>query len=173
MLLKMIGGIMVIISCSMIGFLMAGSYCQRPRVLRNLETALSMLETEINYGHSPLPEALESISKKCEKEVSSLFLKTAKIMRLREGLTADEAWEKTLKEFSCSSFLSNSDIEILVSFGRYLGSTDREDQIKNIKLTLTNLKQQEKIALEEKQKNEKLWKYLGVLSGIMVFLLLY
>jgi stage III sporulation protein AB len=173
MLLKVIGGIMVITSCSMIGFIMAGSYCQRPRVLRNLETALSMLETEINYGHSPLPEALENISNKCEKEVSGLFLNTSKNMKLKEGITADEAWEKALKEFSISSSLSNSDMEILISFGRYLGSTDIEDQIKNIKLVLANLKWQGEIALEEKQKNEKLWKYLGVLSGLMVFLLLY
>ena len=94
-------------------------------------------------------------------------------MKSKNGITADEAWENSLDKFLSSSYLINSDIEILMSFGRYLGSTDRADQIKNIKLTLTNLKQQEKIALDERQKNEKLWKYLGVLSGIMVFLLLF
>jgi stage III sporulation protein AB len=60
-----------------------------------------------------------------------------------------------------------------MAFGKYLGSTDKQDQIKNIKLALNNLRQQEVTSIEEKQKNEKLWKYLGVLSGLMIFLLLY
>ena len=78
-----------------------------------------------------------------------------------------------LKDFSMNTALKQVDIEILSAFGKYLGSTDRDDQIKKIELAIAGLKQQETIALEEKIKNEKLWKYLGVLSGIMFFLLLY
>ena len=91
----------------------------------------------------------------------------------REGLTTDEVWEKALKDFYNSSYITEIDNEILMAFGKYLGSTDKKDQIKNIRLTLTNLRQQEILSIEEKQKNEKLWKYLGVLSGLMIFLLLY
>lgn len=173
MLFKLAGGLMVIISCSMIGFLMAGYYQTRPKILRNLQTAISMLETEINYGHSPLPEALRNIAQKSDKEVSKLFLNAMKYISERSGLTASEAWEKALADFSPDSSLITVDIEILTNFGKYLGVTDIQDQIKNIKLTLTQLRQQEVYAMEEKQKNEKMWKYLGVLSGIMVFLLLY
>lgn len=173
MLLKLLGGALVIISCSMIGFLMAGAYQVRPEILRNLQAALSMLETEISYSHSPLPDALKNIAKRCDREISGLFLKTMKYISTRSGLTACEAWEKALEDFNMNSYLKPADLEILSAFGKYLGSTDTDDQIKNIKLTLANLKQQELIAIEERQKNEKLWKYLGVLSGIMVFLLLY
>jgi len=173
MLFKLVGGAMVLISCSMIGFLMAGYYRTRPQVLRNIQTAISMLETEINYGHSPLPEALENVAKKCEKQVSELFANTMKYISERSGLTAGEAWEKALIDFSADSNLTSVDMEILSAFGKYLGASDIQDQIKNIRLTLTHLRQQEACALEERQKNEKMWKYLGVLSGIMVFLLLY
>ena len=173
MWIKLIGGVMVIISCSMIGFLVAETYKYRPKTLRNLQVALSMLETEINYGHSPLPKAFRSIGNKCEKDVAELFFMTAKNVSSREGFTAGEAWEKALKDFYNSSHITETDYEILMAFGKYLGSTDKEDQIKNIKLTLTNLKQQEMVSIEEKQRNEKMWKYLGVLSGLMIFLLLY
>lgn len=173
MWLKLMGGVMVVVSCSMIGFIIAGNYKYRPKALRNLQVALSMLETEINYGHSPLPEALRSISKKCEKDVAELFIMTAKYLSSREGLTAGEAWEKSLKDFYNNSYITDNDYEILMAFGKYLGSTDKQDQIKNIKLALNNLRQQEVTSIEEKQKNEKLWKYLGVLSGLMIFLLLY
>lgn len=173
MWLKLLGGVMVITSCSMIGFTVAGNFKYRPNALRNLQVALSMLETEINYGHSPLPEALRNISKKCEKDVAELFLMTAKNISSRNGLTAGEAWEKSLKDFYNNSYITDNDYEILMAFGKYLGSTDKQDQIKNIRLALTNLRQQEIASIQEKQKNEKLWKYLGVLSGIMTFLLLY
>lgn len=170
---KLAGGFMVVISCSMIGFIMAGYYQKRPRILRSLQASISMLETEINYGHSPLPEALRNVANKSEKEVSSLFSDTMKYISERSGFTAAEAWEKALKGFIVESSLNTVDIEILSNFGKYLGSTDIQGQIKYIKLTLNQLKQQEGMAIEEKNKNEKMWKYLGVLSGIMVFLLLY
>ena len=171
-MLKLIGGMLVLVSSSMIGFLVAGSYQHRPKILRNLQTSISMLETEINYGHSPLMEALKSIETKSDKEIRVLFFKTRKYLSARQGFTASEAWEKALAEFYNMSYISENDLEILTAFGKYLGTTDRQDQIKNIRLTLTNLRQQEMLALDEKQKNEKLWKYLGVLSGLMVFLLL-
>lgn len=172
-MIKLIGGVLVLISSSMIGFLVANSYQHRPKVLRNLQVAISMLETEISYSNSPLVEALKNVGRKSDKDISEFFLKTAKNLSSREGLTAGEAWEKALREFHSNSCIMESDLEILMAFGRYLGSTDRNDQIKNIRLALANLRQQEILAIEEKQKNEKLWKYLGVLSGLMVFLLLY
>lgn len=173
MWLKLIGGTMVIISSSMIGFIIAGNFKNRPNTLRNLQVALSMLESEINYGHSPLPQALISISKKCDKDVARLFDSTAKNLTSRKGLTASEAWEKSLEEFFTNSYITETDYEILMAFGKYLGSTDKQDQIKNIRLALNNLRQQEINSIHEKQKNEKMWKYLGVLSGIMIFLLLF
>ncbi|HHY03859.1 MAG TPA: stage III sporulation protein AB [Thermoanaerobacterales bacterium] len=173
MFLKLIGGAMVILSCSMIGFIIAASYKQRPDTLRNLQAALSMMESEINYGQTPMPEALSRVAKNCEGEVSELFRKTKTHITSHSGFTPSEGWEMALKDFSMNTALKQVDIEILSAFGKYLGSTDRDDQIKKIELAIAGLKQQETIALEEKIKNEKLWKYLGVLSGIMFFLLLY
>ena len=173
MWLKLVGGIMVILSSSMIGFIVASNYKKRPATLRNLQVALSMLESEINYGHLPLPQAFKSISRKCDKDVAELFASVAQHLSSRSGLTASEAWEKSLKEFFLNSYIAENDYEILIAFGKYLGSTDKQDQIKNIRLTLNNLKQQEISSIQEREKNEKMWKYLGVLSGIMIFLLLY
>ncbi len=173
MWLKMIGGTTVVISCSIIGFIIADNFKYRPKTLRDLQVALSMLETEINYGHSTLPEALRSISRKCEKDVAELFVLATNNLAVRNGFTACEAWEKALNKFYNNSYITKNDYEILIAFGKYLGFTDKKDQIKNIRLTIDNLKQQEIMALEEKQKNEKLWKYLGILSGLMIFLLLY
>lgn len=173
MWMKMVGGIMVVVSCSMIGFLIANMFRYRPKILRNLQVAMSMLEAEISYGYSPLPDALKRIGRKCEKGVAELFIKAAKNISSREGLTASEAWERSLKDFYNNSYITNNDYEILMAFGKYLGSTDKEDQIRNLRLAQNLLRQQETASIDEKQKNEKLWKYLGILSGLMIFLLLF
>jgi len=170
---KLLGGVLVIISCSAIGFYVASSYHYRVKMLKNLQIALAMLETEINYSLSPLPEALKSTAKKIEKEASQLFVKTASYLSSEEGYTAGEAWEMALSHLSQNTCLRDNDLEILSAFGQYLGVTDRNDQIKNIKMTMELLKQQEILAIEDKKKNEKVCKYFGVLTGIMVFLLLY
>lgn len=172
MSLKTLGSIMVVVSSSAIGFIIASFYHERPIILRNLQVALSMLETEMNYGLKPLPSALKSVENKCENQLSRLFYITRKYL-VSKKYTVSEAWEMAVNEFYKDYNLSDSDIDILISFGKYLGSTSKEDQIRNIKLTLSNLKQQEIIAIKEREKNEKLWRYLGVLSGIMIFLLLY
>ncbi|MCG0274974.1 MAG: stage III sporulation protein AB [Thermosediminibacteraceae bacterium] len=173
MLFKILGSILVIFSSTMIGFTIAGFYKQRPRALRNFQIALSMLETEIDYGQSPLPEALNNVSKRCESSISMFLKRVRQLLLSLEGYTAGEAWEIALKEFKAQFPLNESDFEILAAFGKYLGSSDKDDQIRNLKLTLSQLKQQETLAIEERQKNEKLWKYLGVLSGLTVVLLLY
>ncbi|KXG78170.1 hypothetical protein AN618_05620 [Fervidicola ferrireducens] len=172
-MLKLVGSALVIFSCTMIGLIMAGYYQHRPKALRNFQTALSMLETEIDYGQSPLPEALNNVSKRCDPTISMFLRKVRQLLLSMEGYTASEAWEISLNEFKSQIPLNDSDFEILTSFGKYLGSSDKEDQIRNLKLTLSQLKQQENLAVEEKNKNEKLWKYLGVLTGLTLVLLLY
>lgn len=172
-MLKFAGSALVIFSCTMIGFIMAGYYQHRPKALRNFQTALSMLETEINYSQSPLPEALDHVSRRCDPVVSSFLKRVRQLLLSMEGYTASEAWEISLNELKSQIPLNDSDYEILSFFGKYLGSSDKEDQIKNLKLAMSQLKQQEDIAIEEKNKNEKFWKYMGILIGLTLVLLLY
>jgi len=157
----------------MIGFIMAGYYQHRPKTLRNFQTAFSMLETEINYGQTPLPEALERVGNRCDPIISSFLKRVRELLLSLEGYTASEAWEISLNELRSQMPLNDSDFEILISFGKYLGSSDKEDQVRNLKMAMSQLKQQENLAVEEKNKNEKLWKYLGVLTGLTLVLLLY
>ena len=39
---------------------------------------------------------------------------------------------KNLEGFYSNSYITDNDYEILMAFGKYLGSTDKQDQIKNI-----------------------------------------
>jgi stage III sporulation protein AB len=64
-------------------------------------------------------------------------------------------------------------LDVLISFGSTLGISDRHDQVKHVKLAIAQLAQAEAKAWEEKEKNERMYKSLGVLSGLAIVILLY
>lgn len=173
MLIKIIGVIIVVSSSSYIGFLIADYYRDRPKQLKGLHTSLQMLETEILYLSTPLPNALKTISEKCDKKINLLFKITADILDKQQGYTAGECWETAVNKYYKNSAINNKDKNILLSLAHYLGETDKENQLKKIKFTLSELKKQEEEAEEIRKKNEKIWRYIGVLTGISIVLLIF
>ena len=61
---------------------------------------------------------------------------------------------------------------LLKNLGKILGETDVEGQINQIELTETLLKNQIKEALEEKVKNSKMYRTLGVTVGLAISIIL-
>lgn len=173
MLVKLAGSILIIISSAWIGFLMGNYYRDRPRQLRELQSGLAMLETEIEYSQTPLPSALIRIAHRLNGPMKLIFAYAGELLMKKNGLTAHEAWSIAVNRLYHRSSLNREDCEILENFGSYLGNSDRNDQIKHLKLALTQLKDMEHTAEDERRKNERIWKYLGVLSGLMLVLLIY
>jgi len=172
-MLKILGAGLAVAACAGIGFTMARDYTERPRQLRAIESALQMLETEIVYGATPLTEALDYIAAGCDPGVNVLFRQTAKELRQSGGCTAGEAWHQALTALFRVSALKNADIAVLKRLGVSLGLSDRQDQEKHLKLAREQLRQEIRLAEELAGKNGRLCKYLGVLGGLALVLVLY
>ncbi len=172
-MLKLFGAVLALAACAGIGFTLARNYTERPRQLRAIESALQMLETEIVYGATPLTEALDHIAAGCEPGINILFHQTAKELRQAGGCTAGEAWQQALAALFLVSALKNTDIAVLKRLGVSLGLSDRLDQEKHLKLAREQLRQEIKNAEELALKNGRLYRYLGVLGGLALVLILY
>jgi len=131
-----------------------------------------MLETEIYYSLTPLPEALSRVGKRFESEIGQFFFQVSQLMTGNEMLTADEAWKKSLNWLKENSFLTESDIDILKNFGFNLGCSDREEQIKHLKLVQQQLLHQEGNAEKEREKNERMWRHMGFWGGLLIVIIL-
>ncbi|WP_018249942.1 stage III sporulation protein SpoIIIAB [Orenia marismortui] len=169
--MKLLGALIIIISSSMMGFLMAQQYILRPKQLRELQTALQMLETEVSYGVTPLPEAFTKLAKNFSEPISNIFMATRD--NLNSGIIAEDAWQNAINNVSNKTALVDEDIEILLDFGYNLGQTSIDEQVKYLNLTqhkLDNLYQQ---AFDEKEIKVKLWRYLGVLGGLFLAILIF
>lgn len=171
--LKVTGAAMVVMASGLTGLAVARNYALRPRHLRDLQAALQMLETEIAYGATPLPEAFVRLSRRIEGPVGKFLARVAAFLADGQGRTAWEAWEAGLQMLRDSSSLIEADLDILRQFGFSLGVSDFSDQVRNLRLCREQLYAEEKKAEEERGKNERLWRTLGFLGGIVVVLIIF
>lgn len=169
---KAVGALFVIGAAGFLGLSVAHAYQNRPRELRDVQTALHLLETEIAYGATPLVEALENVGVRVSPPVGQLMNEVACELSAGYGATLKEAWEFALAGYRAESFLKEEDLAVIRSLGDVLGASDRNDQVKHLALAIERLKAQTVKAEEEANKNVRLWQCLGFAGGIAVTLVL-
>lgn len=172
MILKLIGGILIIAASGIFGIAAANKYSQRPKDIRKFRATLQMLETEIIFGGTPLPQAFYHIANKSENFFRVFYSDIAAKLQEAETASLDSCWARAVEGLTKEASLNTSDRELIADFGKVLGSSDREDQKKHFELLYIQLKQNEDQAEEERRKNEKMYRSLGFLSGIVIFILL-
>lgn len=163
----------IIIGCStFIGFEFAKKHVLRTRQLRELQGALSRLESEILHYMTPLPEALVRIGTTMDGVIGDLFCSTGQMLSEKRNMITSQAWRNTLDRLKDQLSLNEEEYDILYRFGDQLGGSYGQGQSKYIGLTLTQLYQQEIKAQECRQKYERMYKSLGLLGGIALAVLL-
>lgn len=171
-ILKIIGIIMIIISCSLIGHYQGSRYSKRLNNLRYIQNCIQLLETEIIYLSTPLPDAMENVFKKGNKKVSFIFEDIKQYLVQCKNTSVLESFNYVLDINKDKLNYTDEDIEILLTLGRVLGISDKLDQQKHIKTVLIQLRTQENQAEEKMKRNEPMFKKLGVLTGLTIAILL-
>ena len=87
-----------------------------------------------------------------------------------ENKNAGEAWNEAIETSNVT--IDREDKDILKNLGKLLGKTDIEGQLSEIELTSSFLDTQIKKAEQEREKNGKLYKTLGVITGIGIVIVL-
>jgi stage III sporulation protein AB len=172
MMLKLIGGILIIAASGILGMAAANRYSQRPKDIRKFRGTLQMLETEILFGGIPLPQAFYHIASKSEGRFRNFYSSVAEELQATAAGSLELPWVKAVQALGKEASLNPADRELIADFGKVLGSSDREDQKKHFELLYIQLRQHEEQAEEDRHKNERMYRSLGFLSGIVIFILL-
>lgn len=170
-MLKLLGVALVVGAPSWVGLRMATDLRRRPRELQQLQTALNVLRTEIDWGATPLPQALARASGCCDGPVGRLFAAAARDLAAGSGRPAGEVWGAVVARAYPDLALTPADREILSALGTCLGTSHREDQLRHLGLCLERLSLAEREARERAETNARLWQHLGVLGGLLLALL--
>jgi stage III sporulation protein AB len=169
---KIVGSALILGCSSYAGWQVAGRYARRPLELRDLQTALAVLQTEVEYGATPLPEALLAAARAGGPSVGPLFAGTAARLAEGGGITPGEALREAAAEWAPKTALREADLAAVGALAEVLGASGRSDQVRHLALARHRLAAEEARAMEERARYEKLARYMGVLSGAALVLIL-
>ncbi|WP_350344658.1 stage III sporulation protein SpoIIIAB [Proteinivorax tanatarense] len=170
-MLKIIGAVVLIAATTSYGFQKAQKLQQRTTALRVFQNGLSMLQTEVSYGHTPLPEALKNVACALPSPQKEFFINISANLEKCDGFMLQRYWTEELKK-EAYHFLTVRDKDILQTLGFSLGKSGIDEQMKHISLTLNKLNAAERESEIEYKKNGKMWKYLGFFTGLALVLVL-
>lgn len=172
-MVKLIGAALILFAGTMIGFVQASRFTSRPRQIRQLIYALTRLETEIGYGFTPLPDAIGRSAAMLQEPAAGLLRGVKRRLDEESELTFRECWEQAAIEIWPNTAMRQTEQAALVRLGSALGISDREDQMKHLKLAMQQLQAEEEIAREDASRFSRMWKSLGVLTGLLVVILIF
>lgn len=171
MWLKILGSLMIVIASTSLGFNLAVRYVERPRQIRQLISCLSALKSHINYVAIPLPEALSRCTGGITGPVAELFHTMAWLLVNKGWLTPQAALDQALKQ-SNKLALNKAEREVLAVFSANLGGMNREEQHKSLDLAHEQLSRIQYEAEKLCDQNVKMYRYLGVCSGLAIIIIL-
>lgn len=152
---------------TIIGILFSQKYEKRVIQLKEFKSALIMLKAKIQYTYEPLKEIFDDIAKRTNSNVKKTFEKACDYMDSEE---ASFSWNNAIQNTQLE--ITKEDKNTLFELGKMLGKTDVNGQTSQIDLTIAFLDIQIEKAEKEMDKNSKLYKTLGAITGIGIVIIL-
>jgi len=173
MIIKMLGALFIVLSTSLIGIYYANIEVYRLKDLQTLKKAFTILYSEIDFASTSLPIALEQISNKLNNNIGLIFKDLSMEIGKKTGENIYDIWKRIIEENIRITNLNKEDTEDLVSFGKIVGYLDKNMQLKNIQLYIKSLEDEIIKSREDKIIKSKLYKSLGLLSGLLITIVLF
>ena len=169
--MKIIGCILVIFICMLIGKTLAQGYVERVKNLQEFITALTLLRSKIGFGQEILEISFLDIGISCNNKVGKIFNDVALELK-STNIPVSEIWSNKIEEYFRSLDFNFEDEKILQDFGALLGRGNIDDEIRNINLAVDRLKTQLENATIERNKYAKLYRTIGGIGGMALAIIL-
>lgn len=166
--IKIIISIVILFITSYIGIEMAGALKSREEILTDMITFLRLVKNEMMYMLNSLPVAYEMSRQRLNTEFKnvlgaiSLDMSEFGVEKIDASITNNINSIKSLNEY---------DKEIIISTLKNLGRSDLESQYNIIENAISIINKQIKEANEIKNKNSKVYKTIGVITGLMIVII--
>ncbi|AYD40600.1 stage III sporulation protein SpoAB [Clostridium fermenticellae] len=171
-MIRILGCSMILGASTAIGYMYGENLKKRTRELKEIERCIIQLQNEIVYTHTPLPEAIMTVSKKSFGGVKKIFEDISKLLMLNKVDSVYEAFNKVIDDEKKYLNLKDEDLYILLDMSKTLGESDIQGQKKMFLLTLNNFKSQIEISENLMNSNVKMYRYLGFALGAMTVIVL-
>lgn len=170
--MKIVGCILIVTGTSGYGIWLSARYGERLKTLEQLQQMIFLLKGQIIYANAPLEEAFETVGRRTEGAMSTLFSQVAERIREQEGEPFVQIWKEEIGSLGSEPALTEKDRQTLSGMGEQLGFMDRDMQERNLLLYLEQLDLEIQGLREHKQERSRLYTSLGVMSGLFLAILL-
>lgn len=166
MLLKLIGSICIIVSCTSIGFSRSIDLNKQLEELETLKHMFYLLKKELEYTHGTFEEIFSNIGSKITGKYGAWITELAETLRQKPQVQFEVIWQESIETDLKNTKIQEKDMKELVKIGKYLG------RLESIELYINQLEYEIKIRREEYRSKRKLYQSMGIAGGIFLVILL-
>lgn len=166
--LKVFGAVCVVLGCGSFGFLMAGQYHSRIRLLRNMIVALDYMSCELQYRCTPLPQLCMQAGMQNTGKIQKLFLLLAEELEAQICPNAARCMAVALDKLGS---IDRSVHEILLELGKNLGNFDLRGQLYGLEQVRTQCYESLKYLQHGKENRVRSYQTLGLCAGAAIAIL--
>jgi stage III sporulation protein AB len=170
MIMRFVGAGFVIAACSLLGMHMAKAGSRSAKDLTEFKKSLILLKSQIDYAIYTLPQAFINISHRVAPPFNGFYAAVAKSLE-KGNDDAATAWEQGLAVLS-GSHLSKEDLESIALLCFSLGHMDAEVQLNSIDMLIAAIDESLERLNTENPKNARMYRSLGVVSGLLITIVL-
>ena len=172
MVIKMIGGILVVGACFGMGDYFVNCLEKRVEQLTQLYHAVLELQGEIRYAATPLSEVMFTLGKQGGGRIATFFFRIGEEMEQADGRSLAEI----VRQIGCielqKTVLTKQDKEQLFRLGDSLGRLDKTQQLLATEYYLNGLKGEIEEARRIKKERSYLYRCLSILTGVFLMILM-
>ena len=165
-MIKAIGILLIVASCSVTGISVSRGYLQRVNGIKSFINALQIIKAELVFKSTPIGDIFRILIEKCSGASRDFF--SAKC-NTDEGETGEP---DVCKELMVKHRFKNDEIDVIKGVLSVLGRYDIGTQSETIDRGIAQLEEIKCQAESERQKNGKLSSTLGIMTGIVIAVLL-
>lgn len=163
LVLKLLIAIAIVVVCTALGIIKSKRYESREYILREAIMLFEGIRNEIQYTLTPIPNAIESVRQNMITPLKEVMGAVS-----FELLQYNISGEKITNEIAKLGELTPYEIQTISNGIITLGKSDVDGQSGIINITSVTLENQLQDSIEAKKKNSKLYKTVGLATGLMI-----
>lgn len=166
---KLLGAALIVAGCGGFGFSMAAFYRREVQGLRQIIAALNIMECELQYRHTPLPELCRCVAREVDKPIGTVFRHLTQELEQQLRPDASACMHAALH---IGPELPKGLRDIMEEFGNTLGRYDLPGQLKGLEALRQLCQERLNTWTENSRQRIRSYQTLGICAGIALAILM-
>ncbi len=168
MTIKILGVILVMISCGGVGFKIAANYRQEEKALRQLVRILDFMECELQYRLTPLPILCRQAGAAFGEMPGQIFAELSAELDAQISPDIAQCMDTALNSVKSIPPITRKELELL---GKSMGKFDLDGQMKGLEAVRQDSSRNLALLTENRENRLRSYQTLGLCAGAALAIL--